>query len=201
MPWSNQSIRLLPLWIYTALKLPGILPLHQQCLLPLWIYTALKPCSSCSAVIVSLLPLWIYTALKRRISLQYASHGLLPLWIYTALKLFRVSVCIRLCLLPLWIYTALKHAKQLTAEVLVCYPYEFTLLSNYYSEPFDDFEFVTPMNLHCSQTLSDERQKRLMFVTPMNLHCSQTIKSLSTYCSSLLPLWIYTALKPQTVQE
>ena len=57
---------------------------------------------------------------------------------------------------------------------MVCYPYEFTLLSNYYSEPFDDFEFVTPMNLHCSQTLSDERQKRLMFVTPMNLHCSQT---------------------------
>ena len=36
--------------------------------------------------------------------------------------------------------------------ITVCYPYEFTLLSNTVALFDTNEEFVTPMNLHCSQT-------------------------------------------------
>ena len=61
-------------------------------------------------------------------------HGerkcLFPLRIYTALKL---KICILInaaCLFSLRIYTALKPFDKAYKTVSVCFPYEFTLLSN-----------------------------------------------------------------------
>ena len=95
-------------------------------------------------------------------------------------------------------------------SLLVCYPYEFTLLSNNnFNREYDskfvtpmnlhcsqtaDFVaicfpwFVTPMNLHCSQTVPGQCVHQTLFVTPMNLHCSQTITVSLLMILSLLPL-------------
>ena len=70
----------------------------------------------------------------------------------------------------------------------VCYPYEFTLLSNLNLVRTAYAEFVTPMNLHCSQTNLMILEKLLLFVTPMNLHCSQTLLLRPKPLTSLLPL-------------
>ena len=55
--------------------------------------------------------------------------------------------------------------------------------------------FVSPTNLHCSQThcqlsFSDQR-----FVSPTNLHCSQTAYQIGDKLLCLFPLQIYTTLK------
>ena len=55
--------------------------------------------------------------------------------------------------------------------------------------------FVSPTNLHCSQTPSDEFLHVLEFVSPTNLHCSQTIVLVLSLFIGLFPLRIYTALK------
>ena len=57
-------------------------------------------------------------------------------------------------------------------------------------------QFVSPTNLHCSQTgvcicIQDD-----LFVSPTNLHCSQTRSLYLHILKSLFPLRIYTALKP-----
>ena len=61
---------------------------------------------------------------------------------------------------------------------MVCYPYEFTLLSNFTRSFLLPCRFVTPMNLHCSQTDIQHTGFHRAFVTPMNLHCSQTLEPL-----------------------
>ena len=100
--------------------------------------------------------------------------GLFPLRIYTALK---QSLLIGLngdSLFPLRIYTALKLISCKYIRKTVCFPYEFTLLSNcaYYHNL--KFEFVSPTNLHCSQTYITFLWYPDSFVSPTNLHCSQT---------------------------
>ena len=56
--------------------------------------------------------------------------------------------------------------------------------------------FVSPTNLHCSQTYKQTKCHSLPFVSPTNLHCSQTMRSTASVWNSLFPLRIYTALKP-----
>ena len=145
------------------------------------------------------------------------SVRLFPLRIYTALKLTPSYHLYSTCLFPLRIYTALKRPDGIYQDITVCFPYEFTLLSNreLYRRP--DGRFVSPTNLHCSQTSSLRILSSSMFVSPTNLHCSQThlshirfhqlfVSPTNLHCSqttldpavdvsSLFPLRIYTALK------
>ena len=112
---------------------------------------------------------------------------------------------------------SLKRTAVCMVKERVCFPYEFTLLSNlrcYDLEfhmfvsptnlhcsqtifhPFSPFlSFVSPTNLHCSQTQRPEHPDALRFVSPTNLHCSQTSSSVRTGLTGLFPLRIYTALK------
>ena len=102
-------------------------------------------------------------------------------------------------------------------KVQVCFPYEFTLLSNNVPVSKLFTQFVSPTNLHCSQTMMWTMLNLWLFVSPTNLHCSQTIfvpavsqavfvSPTNLHCSQtgvmeplqrlcLFPLRIYTALK------
>ena len=95
---------------------------------------------------------------------------LFPLRIYTALKLNRITFTEKLSLFPLRIYTALKLFTFFSIYSIVCFPYEFTLLSN----PLDSSqflnEFVSPTNLHCSQT--SNRPRIIFCKIPVSLHRS-----------------------------
>ena len=55
--------------------------------------------------------------------------------------------------------------------------------------------FVSPTNLHCSQTVVGACVPTAQFVSPTNLHCSQTIVLVLSLFIGLFPLRIYTALK------
>ncbi len=77
-----------------------------------------------------LFPLRIYTALKLDTVTHTKDASLFPLRIYTALKLSRENFIAITCLFPLRIYTALKHTAGSPFHFGVCFPYEFTLLSN-----------------------------------------------------------------------
>ena len=120
-------------------------------------------------------------------------------------------------LFPLRIYTALKHPDKAFFDSQVCFPYEFTLLSNHPMNAYIMIPFVSPTNLHCSQTMFGCFLVVTLFVSPTNLHCSQTcrvyyfsgnrfVSPTNLHCSqtivcgyalffSLFPLRIYTALK------
>ena len=80
----------------------------------------------------SLFPLRIYTALKQNLTVCISVCCLFPLRIYTALKPAVSNYTSGDSLFPLRIYTALKQAVKRTAVAV---------------------EFVSPTNLHCSQTL------------------------------------------------
>ena len=80
------SIRLRPLWNYTALKLSWVDSSKYICLRPLWNYTALKLNWSQAFRGLSLRPLWNYTALKLNEFVMGILKSLRPLWNYTALK-------------------------------------------------------------------------------------------------------------------
>ena len=87
-----------------------------------------SPAHSCCPV--GLLPLWIYTALKPIYSIPVSTERLLPLWIYTALKLHCLNVHWLLVCYP-YEFTLLSNNYTTTMSgISVCYPYEFTLLSN-----------------------------------------------------------------------
>ena len=58
--------------------------------------------------------------------------------------------------------------------MIVCFPYKFTLLSNGQGWVIDTGQFVSPTNLHCSQTIKGTECAEPEFVSPTNLHCSQT---------------------------
>ena len=112
---------------------------------------------------------------------------------------------------------SLKRTAVCMVKERVCFPYEFTLLSNVAATCTTDGKFVSPTNLHCSQTTFLPRFISAWFVSPTNLHCSQTVHPLfylfypfvsptNLHCSqtdtetskkykSLFPLRIYTALK------
>ena len=100
-----------------------------------------------------LFPLRIYTVLKQPSGNVIGLFRLFPLRIYTALKPL-ISVLYELIrLFPLRIYTALKHIQAASRFQPVCFPYKFTLLSNSRQNSLTKKRFVSPTNLHCSQTL------------------------------------------------
>ena len=189
---------LFPLRIYTALKPDPLSSVTVLCLFPLRIYTALKPVPMPGIPISSLFPLRIYTALKHYDDFSCIGHRLFPLRIYTALKLEDDCIYFSICLFPLRIYTALKHKNMPEDFKKVCFPYEFTLLSNTDLLLQIDQGFVSPTNLHCSQTACISSTYEGQFVSPTNLHCSQTRFPGFMRAARLFPLRIYTALKPQT---
>ena len=123
----------------------------------------------------SLFPLRIYTALKRYVYTLSTYARLFPLRIYTALKLKLYRSFLEWGLFPLRIYTALKPS-----------PEGVSIFS----------KFVSPTNLHCSQTAVLNQFVSILFVSPTNLHCSQTKHVYSMPFTGLFPLRIYTALKP-----
>ena len=100
---------------------------------------------------------------------------LFPLRIYTALKRFYSVTQCSIWLFPLRLYTARKLLMDVKLLNYVCFPYEFTLLSNKYYIQIMKHWFVSPTNLHCSQTWRVTLCKFAMFVSPTNLHCSQTV--------------------------
>ena len=61
--------------------------------------------------------------------------------------------------------------------------------------------FVSPTNLHCSQTVYGIGQVVPQFVSPTNLHCSQTVNDQLISLLGLFPLRIYTALKLPVVLQ
>ena len=69
---------------------------------------------------------------------------------------------------------SLKRTAVCMVKERVCFPYEFTLLSNVAATCTTDGKFVSPTNLHCSQTYKQTKCHSLPFVSPTNLHCSQT---------------------------
>ena len=70
---------------------------------------------------------------------------------------------------------SLKRTAVCMVKERVCFPYEFTLLSNVAATCTTDGKFVSPTNLHCSQTYKQTKCHSLPFVSPTNLHCSQTV--------------------------
>ena len=90
---------------------------------------------------------------------------------------------------------SLKRTAVCMVKERVCFPYEFTLLSNVAATCTTDGKFVSPTNLHCSQTYKQTKCHSLPFVSPTNLHCSQTIVLVLSLFIGLFPLRIYTALK------
>ena len=107
----------------------------------------------CQPILTTSFPLRIYTALKPCKTWRETKRSLFPLRIYTALKPVQCHPCSVQCLFPLRIYTALKPSKPHRPVFLVCFPYEFTLLSNGTLIEKASPGFVSPTNLHCSQTL------------------------------------------------
>ena len=77
----------------------------------------------------------------------------------------------------------------------VCFPYEFTLLSNSGVPSITQRKFVFPTNLHCSQTNGIGSR---FFNSLFSLRIYTALKHIWKYCkddSSLFSLRIYTALK------
>ena len=73
---------------------------------------------------------------------------------------------------------SLKRTAVCMVKERVCFPYEFTLLSNLSPVSTSAKLFVSPTNLHCSQTTFLPRFISAWFVSPTNLHCSQTVHPL-----------------------
>ena len=149
---NEINFQFFPLRIYTALKLTAVLGADVDSLFPLRIYTTLKPGFSYPSTSTGLFPLRIYTTLKHGLIRHDKRWCLFPPRIYTALKqLPSIGISVA-CLFPLRIYTTLKPVFGWFALCIVCFPYEFTLLSNKSLIVFSIEEFVSPTNLHCSQT-------------------------------------------------
>ena len=101
-----------------------------------------------------LFPLQIYTALKRRWQRIKTKIVCFP-------YKFTLLSNIVLCGYSVWVvcfpykFTLLSNFHFLSLiPVVVCFPYKFTLLSNRCTHSYSINEFVSPTNLHCSQTTS-----------------------------------------------
>ena len=199
MAWVFEWVSsLFPLRIYTALKQQNTLYIHHSCLFPLRIYTALKLVLSQLMELCRLFPLRIYTALKPLADLKRIGVGLFPLRIYTALKLSTLCLPILSVCFPYEFTLLSNNPCSDFFRRFVCFPYEFTLLSNCSTNSQGKFGFVSPTNLHCSQTELSLRVIPWVFVSPTNLHCSQTVLGRDWTFLCLFPLRIYTALKLST---
>ena len=128
--WHGERKCLFPLRIYTALKQLFSCSAGRGCLFSLRIYTALKRHSTLLVSLRGLFSLRIYTALKRTLLYLISKLRLFSLRIYTALKLSTKLTSFECRLFSLRIYTALKPQHPPSRQRNVCFPYEFTLLSN-----------------------------------------------------------------------
>ena len=162
---------------------------------PLRIYTALKPVPMPGIPISSLFPLRIYTALKPYDDFSCIGHRLFPLRIYTALKQTCIPFNSIVVCFP-YEFTLLSNWKMIVYTFqFVCFPYEFTLLSNIRICRKTSKKFVSPTNLHCSQTLTFScRSTKGLF--PLRIYTALKLRALAQLMKdSLFPLRIYTALK------
>ena len=116
-----------------------------------------------------LFPLRIYTALKQNRIKRRTYISLFSLRIYTALKQTEYDIRDRVCF-P-YEFTLLSNSTdQSKSTNTVCFPYEFTLLSNPGMITFPFSRFVFPTNLHCSQT--SNRPRIIFCKIPVSLHRS-----------------------------
>ena len=83
-------------------------------------------------------------------------------------------------------------------RMMVCFPYEFTLLSNYNRRILPDTQVCFPYEFTLLSNSGVILPHHRKFVSPTNLHCSQTHTKRRNNANGLFPLRIYTALKPQT---
>ena len=75
--------------------------------------------------------------------------------LYTALKLHQRGVLFRIRLKPLWNYTALKHPAANASIPPGLRPlWNYTALKHAWNSSNEIVQFETPMELHCSQTVS-----------------------------------------------
>ena len=93
-------------------------------------------------------------------------------------------------------FTLLSNGEKIPkAERLVCFPYEFTLLSNAARYLVMLPAFVSPTNLHCSQTACMSYTRKISLF-PLRIYTALKLENLqNTPQSRLFPLRIYTALK------
>ena len=90
---------------------------------------------------------------------------------------------------------SLKRTAVCMVKERVCFPYEFTLLSNVAATCTTDGKFVSPTNLHCSQTIVLVLS---LFIGLFPLRIYTALKQsllIGLNGDSLFPLRIYTALK------
>ena len=72
--------------------------------------------------------------------------------------------------------------------ISVCYPYEFTLLSNAFVDDYNPINVCYPYEFTLLSNTGRFNELHVQFVTPMNLHCSQTLYRFYNACNGLLPL-------------
>ena len=127
---STTSYRHQRYFCTNSLKRTSVWHGEKKCLFPLRIYTALKQLFSCSAGRGCLFSLRIYTALKHVQPVDDGAISLFSLRIYTALKHRLTELALSTVCFP-YEFTLLSNAQRMIGIVhLVCFPYEFTLLSN-----------------------------------------------------------------------
>ena len=149
--------------------------MHRASLRPLWNYTALKLVKVTWYLFVGLRPLWNYTALKQAVEELAEGYGLRPLWNYTALKHSWERPDLEDCLRPLWNYTALKPKTNHVKQAYVWDPYGITLLSNTPYCVADQTTVWDPYGITLLSNATFWLGTHFQFETPMELHCSQTI--------------------------
>ena len=166
----------------------------SESLFPLRIYTALKRPTAARSVLFVCFP-YEFTLLSNPICAD-SRHGkfVSPTNLHCS-QTGRKFLWMKTCLFPLQIYTALKRAGSFCEWRLVCFPYKFTLLSNLGVNITDLFEFVSPTNLHCSQTVSVCVCLGICLF-PLRIYTALKHKSVDPGSDTcLFPLRIYTALK------
>ena len=191
---------LFPLRIYTALKLketftlqcfPFVSPTNLHCSQTVikWIsdsFMFVSPTNlHCSqtvaaslAIVISLFPLRIYTALKHHIIHSCTALVCFPYEFTLLSNDIGTQNRIWIVCFPYEFTLLSNDINVFTFQRIVCFPYEFTLLSNINAETLEVIEFVSPTNLHCSQTDISTPSWATVFVSPTNLHCSQTVNKL-----------------------
>ena len=109
---------------------------------------------------------------------------------------------IRQCLFPLRIYTALKQYCSYSDIVRVCFPYEFTLLSNVDEHSLDCLFVCFPYEFTLLSNCDSFLVAPPLCLFPLRIYTALKLSFLfKPVLNSLFPLRIYTALKPQIIQE
>ena len=124
-------------------------------------------------------------------------QGLFPLRIYTALKRPRVNTCQYIVCFPYEFTLLSNQVYGIVLNHLVCFPYEFTLLSNTLKSRRKSSIVCFPYEFTLLSNAVAILFHLFLFVSPTNLHCSQTNNVTTSNTTSLFPLRIYTALKLQ----